>query len=178
MQREFFKTVNSLGNNPNIIISKPDKGSGVVILNCCDYIGKINKILSDNSKFKCLDSTTENNNTAKIETKLQRQLLELTKKMNHPGVLAKLYVLLALKDQECMDYPKSTKKHTTLPYSLDDCFCSTLNGQIPIVYFSIFFWIYIPPTASKTPLFLLELPVSSTRNLLSSVYLTSAACSP
>ena len=49
----------------------------MVILNCCDYIEKINKILSHDSKFKCLGSTTENNNTAKIETKLQRQLLKL-----------------------------------------------------------------------------------------------------
>ena len=80
MQCEFFKTINSLHDNSNIIISKPEKGLGVVILNRCDYIEKANKILSDNSKFKCLGATTENNNIAKIEAKLQRQLLEFTKK--------------------------------------------------------------------------------------------------
>ena len=42
----------------------------------CDYIEEINKNLSHNSKFKCL-GTTENNNTAKIEDKLQKQLLKL-----------------------------------------------------------------------------------------------------
>ena len=44
----------------------------------------MNKILSDDSKFKCLGSTTENNNIAKIETKLQRQLPEFTKKDEVP----------------------------------------------------------------------------------------------
>ena len=75
MQRKFFKTIKSLRDNPNIIISKPEKGSGVVILNHCDYIKKINKNLSDDSKFKCSGIITENDNIAKIETKLQIQLL-------------------------------------------------------------------------------------------------------
>ena len=84
MQLEFFKTIKSLCDNPDIIISKPDKKSDVVILNCCDYIEKMNKILSDDFKFKCLRSTTENDNIAKIETKLQRQLQELNKKDEIP----------------------------------------------------------------------------------------------
>ena len=79
-----FKTIKSLRDNFNIIISKPDKGSGVIILNCCDYIEKMKKILSDDSKFKCLGTTTKNDNTAKIESKLQRQPLELTKKDELP----------------------------------------------------------------------------------------------
>ena len=84
MQLEFFKTIKSLCDNPDIIISKPDKKSDVVIPNCCDYIEKMNKILSDDFKFKCLSSTTENNSIAKIETKLQRQLQELNKKDEIP----------------------------------------------------------------------------------------------
>ena len=40
----------------------------------------MNTILSDDSKFKCLGNTTKNKNTARIDTKLQRVLLELTKK--------------------------------------------------------------------------------------------------
>ena len=33
----------------------------------------MNKVLLDDSKFKCLGATTENENTAKIEAKLQTQ---------------------------------------------------------------------------------------------------------
>eukprot|EP00794_Sanderia_malayensis_P002790 gene2790-3229_t len=39
----------------DIIICKPDKGNGVVILNKTDYLDKINCILSDSTKFKKLD---------------------------------------------------------------------------------------------------------------------------
>lgn len=40
-----------LARNKNIIISKPDKGQGVVLINSCDYINKIEDILSDKTKF-------------------------------------------------------------------------------------------------------------------------------
>ena len=36
-------------------------------------------ILSDSNKFVCLGPVEENNNTAKLETKLQRRLLQLKK---------------------------------------------------------------------------------------------------
>ena len=112
MQGEFYKNIKSLSNNPNIIICKPDEGSGLAILNDCDYIEKINKGLSDDSKFKCLDITTEKNNIAMIDIKFQRQLLKLTRKMVYiySGLFIKSYVLLVLKDQESMDYLKSIKR--------------------------------------------------------------------
>ena len=105
MQLEFFKIIKSLCDNPDIIISKLDKKSDVVILNCCDYIEKMNKILSD-FKFKCLSFTTENDNI-KIETKLQRQLQELNKKDEIPRSIYKVIAPLLLKDQDCTDYLKS-----------------------------------------------------------------------
>ena len=40
----------------------------------------MNTILSDDSKFKCLGNTTKNKNIARIDNKLQQQLLELNKK--------------------------------------------------------------------------------------------------
>nr|XP_027210078.1 uncharacterized protein LOC113803492 [Penaeus vannamei] len=42
----------TLRDDNNIVITKPDKGRGVVILNRDDYFSKINTILSDSSKFK------------------------------------------------------------------------------------------------------------------------------
>ena len=45
-----------LASNKNIVISKPDKGTGIVLLNRSDYINKINDILQDESKFTKLTS--------------------------------------------------------------------------------------------------------------------------
>ncbi|VDO98135.1 unnamed protein product [Schistosoma margrebowiei] len=48
---QHFKSLKELRNNADIIILKPDKGSGVVIMNKLDYKNKIESILSDKSKF-------------------------------------------------------------------------------------------------------------------------------
>ena len=42
----------SLASNKNIIICRPDKGNGTVLLNRSDYIDKMMNILSDETKFK------------------------------------------------------------------------------------------------------------------------------
>ncbi|CAF3273243.1 unnamed protein product [Rotaria socialis] len=58
----------NLSKDPSILITKPDKGRGVVILNRNDYIQKLEQILSDSTKFKLLDkdptSSRENALTA------------------------------------------------------------------------------------------------------------------
>ena len=41
-----------LANNKDIVILRPDKGSGTVILNRDEYIKKLSDIISDTSKFK------------------------------------------------------------------------------------------------------------------------------
>ena len=60
----------------NLIISKPDKGNGVVVLDKTEYIHKMNNILNDQTKFKCLSS----NPTESREKKLQRYLYGLRNK--------------------------------------------------------------------------------------------------
>ena len=45
----------NLSKDPSILITKPDKGRGVVILDRNDYIQKLEQILSDNTKFKLLN---------------------------------------------------------------------------------------------------------------------------
>ena len=74
-------------SNENIVITKPDKGSGVVILNKNDFIDKMLRILDDPSKFENLGSTSSNDNTANIESKLQKRLLELFKEDSIPESL-------------------------------------------------------------------------------------------
>ena len=40
----------SLRKGRNIVISKPDKGKGTVILNCNDYVDKMHEILDNCTK--------------------------------------------------------------------------------------------------------------------------------
>ena len=47
MHKECFRAINSLRKNDDIIITVPDKGSGVVPLNKIDYVDKIHKIVDD-----------------------------------------------------------------------------------------------------------------------------------
>ena len=86
-QGECFRALNSLHSNENIVITKPDKGSGVVILNKNDFIDKMLGILDDPSKFKKLGPTSSNDNTANIKSKLQKRLLELFKEDSIPKSL-------------------------------------------------------------------------------------------
>ena len=79
MTKECFRAIKALRQNPDIHISKPDKGSGVVILNKRDYILKMEAILGDESKFKTLGPAAEFDNIAKIERRIQRRLFSLKK---------------------------------------------------------------------------------------------------
>ena len=64
LHREYLKAVKSLRNNDNIIISKPDQGARVVILNKHDYINKMGDIINDTSKFTILGSVDKFDKTA------------------------------------------------------------------------------------------------------------------
>ena len=64
-----------LRRNNDIIITHPDKGEGVIILNRTDYIKMINDIIENKNKFKLLN----NDPTLTREIKLQKYLLKLKK---------------------------------------------------------------------------------------------------
>ncbi|CAF1510868.1 unnamed protein product, partial [Adineta steineri] len=53
--RKTFNTLRSLSKNKSIIITRPDKGRGVVIMDREDYIQKMNAILDDKSAFTIID---------------------------------------------------------------------------------------------------------------------------
>ena len=79
MQRECLIAARGLRTNSDIHISKPDKGTGVVILNRSDYTTKMHNILDDATKFRKLGDAPEHDRTALLERKLTRRLLELHK---------------------------------------------------------------------------------------------------
>ena len=74
-----LQLIKSLCSNKHILITKPEKGSGVVILNRSEYDKKMVAILSDVTKFECFGPVNEFDNAAQNETKLQCRLLQLVK---------------------------------------------------------------------------------------------------
>ena len=79
MHKECFRAINRLRKNDDIIISKPDKRFGVILLNKSDYVDKMNEIFDDQSKFKRLGPVSSDDNTASIESHLQKRLVGLVK---------------------------------------------------------------------------------------------------
>ncbi|CAF1614524.1 unnamed protein product [Adineta ricciae] len=71
VNRKTFTALRSLARNKSIVISRPDKGRGVVIMDRADYLRKMNVILSDRSSFKMID----NDPTLENETNLINMLL-------------------------------------------------------------------------------------------------------
>ena len=81
LTKKHKEALRELQNNKDIIIFKPDKRSGVVIMNKSDYINKIHSILNDCSKFQKSDSTKDN-----IEINEQR-MVECLKRLKEQGTI-------------------------------------------------------------------------------------------
>ena len=72
---QHLKVVKSLRSNNKIIISKPDKGVGELILNKQDYNNKMVEILNDTTKFKIVACVDEFDKTAIQEQRIQSELI-------------------------------------------------------------------------------------------------------
>ena len=79
-----YEALISLSKDKSIIITRPDKGRGTVILNKSDYISKVTSILSDESKFKQLTEPV-----AKYITKMEDKLMRLLRKLLNNKVITK-----------------------------------------------------------------------------------------
>ena len=105
LDREMIKCLKNLSSDKAIIITRPDKGNGVVLLNKIDYITKMENILQDSTKFtrvetdvlKAIFKYEDRNNTrgcftSKFE-KLFRMLLslKLSDIMNKFRIARKIY---------------------------------------------------------------------------------------
>ena len=71
LTKEHINALNELKKNDNIVILKPDKGSGAVIMDKVDYISKLNLILSDTSKFI---PDNQPDNVLLVEKQITREL--------------------------------------------------------------------------------------------------------
>ena len=57
-RKDDYNLLKQLSLNTDLVITKPDKGKGTVILNKRDYTLKMSTILADQSKFECIGSPT------------------------------------------------------------------------------------------------------------------------
>jgi len=110
MTKECFQAIKSLQMNEDIIITKPDKGSGVAILNKNECNDEMMTILNDTTEFLDLGPATSNDNTAKIETQIQRRLLQLSKENQSQKQSTKQSDPLAPSDRACTTFRKLTRK--------------------------------------------------------------------
>ena len=71
-----IQSLKSFAYNKDIIITKPDKGCGVVIVTKNNYINSMQAIISDRSKFIPIDESMAKF-TLQIEEKINRFLLKI-----------------------------------------------------------------------------------------------------
>ena len=75
LDKEHIEALKDLAKNKDYMLSKPDKGSGVVILNTADYDSKLSSILSDASKFQLINGSKDL--TESVEKQLAMRLKDL-----------------------------------------------------------------------------------------------------
>ena len=114
MQSECYQAIKSLRRNEKILITRPDKGSGVVILNKNDYVTKMGNILNDASKFECLGPAATADRTSTIETKLQNRLRELLNSEQLPKQVYDEVRPTGLQRPRMYGLPKTHKEGTPL----------------------------------------------------------------
>ena len=71
-------------NQYNIIILQPDKDNGLVLLDRPDYVNKMVTILSDETKFEKITDIDQLVIIAKLESKLNKTLIEF----QHENILS------------------------------------------------------------------------------------------
>ena len=79
MRSQCFRALKNLRDNRAIVITRPDKGSGVVIQDASTYVEKMHTILNDTSKFTRLGPVDTFDKTPTVEGRLQRFLMKLLK---------------------------------------------------------------------------------------------------
>ena len=77
MLKECSTAYKSIKRSDSLVVTKPDKGSGIVLLDKADYTAKMMTILSDTSKFKRLGPASTHDKTATMEGRFQRRFKAL-----------------------------------------------------------------------------------------------------
>ena len=77
LTKAHHQNLRNLLTNPDILLTRPDKGSGIVIMNKRDYVDKIESMLSDTTKFQHLPNYKDHSNNIELDiTSLLKNLKE------------------------------------------------------------------------------------------------------
>ena len=76
LPRTHLEALRNLKKNKDIVICKPDKGNAVVILNTCDYVQKVNDILS-------CDKFSVDQNNKDITSKLEKDVVKMLQSLRN-----------------------------------------------------------------------------------------------
>ena len=79
LNKQHMQAIKSLKQREEIIISRPDKGEGVVVMDRMEYQAKMSEILEDTSKFQCIGDSELFDKTLQQERALQAYLLRAKK---------------------------------------------------------------------------------------------------
>ena len=74
--KDDVKSLKSLAADKSLVICKPDKGRGVVVLDRSDYVNKVTNILSDSSRFRLVSDSIIKTIT-QVEDKINRFLSKM-----------------------------------------------------------------------------------------------------
>ena len=80
IRKSVLQALKGLANNKDLVINKPDKGNGVVIMDRTDYVSKVMDILGDPQKFRENPNVDLYKPTLSLETEVRFLLKELLKK--------------------------------------------------------------------------------------------------
>ena len=72
LSKDEWKALTDLRNDDSIIITKPDKGNGVVIISRLDYLNKMKHLISDTTKFKELQHNPTKSREESLSTYLRK----------------------------------------------------------------------------------------------------------
>ena len=69
--KEHLNAIRELRSNVDLVITRPDKGSGIVLLDRVDYVDRMMDILKDETKFECMGRCEDADRTELNEKALQ-----------------------------------------------------------------------------------------------------------
>ena len=126
LNKEEWMALNDLRNNTSIIITKPDKGNGVVIVNRHDYLSKMKQLISDGTKFKLLShnpTKSRENSLISYLRNLKRELMKLHLEKSFLVDLLLVFFMVFLKSTKLVARfarlsPQLTHTTTVLPLFL------------------------------------------------------------
>ena len=103
----------SLEAKKDIIVTKPDKGRGVVVLDKNTYVSKINELISDRTKFELI-SAPVHRYTRKIEDKLNNFLHKIKDSIDVPLKHSKIIYFYFLLPVQALVYYTVYLKFTNM----------------------------------------------------------------